>query len=345
MASHRRPKQPSRARVTVLTGAAVTAVALTAQVSAYAAPAKPTKDEVKAQVDKLTAEQEQAAERYNGAKERADQLRKQAGQLQDQLARSQEQLTELASGLAAVAGDQYRQGGVDPSMQLMLSSDPDQYLAKASSFDQAAGTQADTLRSLKDQQRRLDQQKQEAADVLAELDGQTQALNAAKNEVQNKLQEANRLLAQLGAADRAAIMQGSDGAASRGASRIDPASLPPASGAAKIAVETALEQQGKPYKWGATGPSTFDCSGLMVFAYAKAGVSLPRTSQEQGNAGVNVGTDWHNAQPGDLVVYHSDRHHVAMYIGNGLVLHAPQTGDVVRTMKVDAMTINTIRRI
>ncbi|MFJ5924461.1 NlpC/P60 family protein [Kitasatospora sp. NPDC092948] len=345
MASHRRPRQPSRARTYVLTGAAATAVALSAQVSAHAAPAKPNKDEVKAQVDKLLEEQEQAAEKYNGAKERSDQLRKQADQLQDQIARGQEQLTELTSGLAAVAADEYRQGSLDPSVRLMLSSDPDKYLDQASSFDQAASTQADTLKSMEDQQRRLEQQKREAATVLAELDGQTQALNNAKSTVQSKLQETQRLLATLSAADRAEIVRGTDGSASRSATRVDPTTLPAASGAAKVAVDAALRKQGADYIWGASGPNTFDCSGLMVWAYAQAGVSLPRTSQEQATVGTNVGTDWHNAQPGDLVIYKADRGHVGMYIGNGLVVHAPKANDVVKVMKVDAISINIIRRV
>ncbi|MFJ1706998.1 NlpC/P60 family protein [Kitasatospora sp. NPDC088346] len=347
MASHRRPKQPSRARVAVLTGAAATAVALTAQVAAHAAPAQPNKDEVKAQVDKLLEEQEQAAEKYNGAKERADQLHKQADQLQDQVARGQAQLTELAAGLSAVAADEYRQGGVDASMQLMLSSDPDAYLARASSLEQAAGTQADTLRALKEQQRRLDQQKQEAAAVLAELDRSTQTLNDAKNDVQHKLQEAQTQLNKLSVADRNAILRGTDagGTASRSSARVDPSTLPAAAGYAATAVRVALDQQGDPYKWGSGGPDTFDCSGLMVYAYAKAGVSLPRTSQEQATVGTSVGSDWHNAQPGDLVIYFGDRHHVGMYIGNGLVVHAPHTGDVVKTMKVDTLPISTIRRM
>ncbi|WP_235583052.1 NlpC/P60 family protein [Kitasatospora sp. Root107] len=83
----------------------------------------------------------------------------------------------------------------------------------------------------------------------------------------------------------------------------------------------------------------------MVWAYAQAGVSLPRTSQSQATVGTNVGTNVANAQPGDLVIYHSDAHHVGMYIGNGLVVHAPHTGDVVKVMKADAMTIKTIRRV
>ncbi|MER8186895.1 NlpC/P60 family protein [Kitasatospora sp. NPDC094015] len=348
MATHRRPKQPSRARISVLTGAAATAVALSAQVSAHAAPARPTKDEVRAQVDKLLEEQEAASERYNGAKERSEQLHKQTDQLQDQVARGQAQLTELTAGLAAVAAEEYRQGGVDPSMELMFSADPDDYLARAAGFDQAVNTQADTLRSLKEQQRRLDQQKQEAAAVLAELDRSTQALNGAKDEVQHKLQEAQQLLGTLSAADRTAILRGTDGdgsTASRSSNRVDPSTLPPAAGYAATAVRAALDQQGDPYKWAATGPDTFDCSGLMVYAYAKAGVSLPRTSQEQATVGTDVGTDWHQAQPGDLVIYHSNRSHVGMYIGNGLVVHAPRAGDVVRTMKVDAIAISTIRRV
>ncbi|WP_457032220.1 NlpC/P60 family protein [Kitasatospora sp. P5_F3] len=345
MTSHRRPKQSSRARVSVLTAAAATAVALSSQAGAHAAPAKPSKDEVKVQVDQLYAEQEQAAERYNGAKERTEQLRRQADQLQDQVARGQEQMTQLQGGLAAVAAQEYRDGGVDPSVALMLSSDPENYLTKASSVDQVNQTQTQSLKSLQDQQRRLDQQKQEAAAVLAELDHNTQVLNDAKGEVQKKLAEAQQLLNQLSAVDRAAIQRDTDGTASRSSSRIDPSTLPPAGGNAAIAVKTALDQQGDPYKWGATGPDTFDCSGLMVYAYEKAGVSLPRTSQEQGDVGANVGTDWRNALPGDLVVYHSDRRHVGMYIGNGLVVHAPRAGDVVKTMKADAIQISTIRRV
>jgi cell wall-associated NlpC family hydrolase len=329
--------------VSVLTAAAATAVALSAQASAHAAPAKPSVDEVKVQVDQLQEEQEQATEKYDGAKERGDQLKKQATELQDQIARTQAQLNEVASGLSAVAADEYRTGGIDPTVALMLSSNPDNYLDKASSNEQATDTQAATLKSLRDQQRRLDQQKAEAAAILAELDQTTQTLNDTKAQVQQKLAETQRLLNTLTASQRAAVLGGDR--ASRGGSRVDPSTLPPASGYAGAAVRAALSRQGDPYVWGATGPSTFDCSGLMVWAYAQAGVSLPRTSQSQASVGVNVGTNIANAQPGDLVVYYTDAHHVGMYIGNGLVVHAPHTGDVVKTMQADLLPIKTIRRV
>ncbi|WP_405359590.1 NlpC/P60 family protein [Kitasatospora sp. NBC_00085] len=347
MASHRRPKQPSRARVSVLTAAAATAVALSAQVAAHAAPTpSPKKEDVKAQIDQLQEEAEQATEKYNGAKERADQLRKQADQLQDQVARGQDQMTQLQGGLAAVAGEQYRTGGIDPSVQLMLSSDPSGYLDKASSVQQASSSQADALKGLQDQQRRLDQQKTEAAVILASLDTTTKDLNQSKAEVNKKLKEAQDLLNSLSAADRAALKaaQQQDDRASRGSERADLGSLPQASGLAGAAVSNAMSKQGSPYVWSATGPNSFDCSGLMVWAYGKAGVSLPRTSQAQANYGSRV-PSLAEAQPGDLIIYRDDRSHVGMYIGNGMVVHAPHTGDVVKVMKADAMKINTIRRV
>ncbi|MFF1902096.1 NlpC/P60 family protein [Kitasatospora sp. NPDC058218] len=347
MATHRRPKQPSRARVSVLTAAAATAVALSAQVAAHAAPTpSPKKEDVKAQIDQLQEEAEQATEKFNGAKERADQLRKQSDQLQDQVARGQDQMTQLQGGLAEVAAEQYRTGGIDPSVQLMLSSDPSGYLDKASSVQQASSSQTEALKGLQDQQRRLDQQKAEAAAILASLDSTTKDLNQSKAEVNKKLKEAQDLLNSLSAADRAALKAAQQQAdrASRGSERTDLGSLPQGSGMAGAAVANAMSKQGSPYQWGAVGPSGFDCSGLMVWSYAKAGVSLPRTSQAQANYGSKV-PSLAEAQPGDLIIYRADRSHVGMYIGNGMVVHAPHTGDVVKVMKADAMPINAIRRV
>jgi cell wall-associated NlpC family hydrolase len=325
----------------VLTAAAATAVALSAQVSAHAAPSKPSVDEVKAQVDKLTQDQEQASEVYNGANERANQLRTQAAQLQDQVARGQEQMQELATGLSAVAAEQYRNGGIDPSVALMLSSNPQGYLEQASSAAEVTATQAETLKSLKDEQRRLDQQKQEAADVLAELDRSTKVLNDAKAQVQQKLQETKQLLSQLSYADRQAVM---GDRASRSDNRAALQGLPQGSGYAAAAVSFAESKLGHDYVWGAEGPNVFDCSGLMEWAYGQAGVSLPRTSQEQATVGTRVDSIA-DAQPGDLLIFFNDRHHVGMYIGGGKFIHAPKTGDVVKIADVSVMQINTIRRV
>jgi cell wall-associated NlpC family hydrolase len=101
-----------------------------------------------------------------------------------------------------------------------------------------------------------------------------------------------------------------------------------ATGAAQTAVNAALSKLGSAYVWGATGPSTFDCSGLMQWAYKQAGISLPRNSSAQAGFGTSVSRD--QLQPGDLVAYYSPVSHIGMYIGGGKMVHAPTSGDVVK---------------
>ncbi len=101
-----------------------------------------------------------------------------------------------------------------------------------------------------------------------------------------------------------------------------------ASSAAQKAVDAALSKLGSAYVYGATGPSTFDCSGLMQWAYKQAGITLPRTSSAQAGFGTSVPRD--QLQPGDLVAYYSPVSHIGMYIGDGKMVHAPTSGDVVK---------------
>jgi cell wall-associated NlpC family hydrolase len=107
------------------------------------------------------------------------------------------------------------------------------------------------------------------------------------------------------------------------------------SSAAQIAIDTAMAQQGAPYVWAADGPSSFDCSGLTQFAYAAAGISLPHSSRMQSQMGQQVSRD--QLQPGDLVFFYSPVSHVGIYIGNGQMVHAPTSGDVVKVASVDSM--------
>jgi len=102
----------------------------------------------------------------------------------------------------------------------------------------------------------------------------------------------------------------------------------PASGRAGLAVASAYAQLGKPYRWGATGPNSFDCSGLTMYVWARAGVFLPHSSQAQYGSGPHVSQS--SLQPGDLVFYGSPIHHVGIYVGGGSMISAPHTGDVVR---------------
>ncbi|MFH9348476.1 NlpC/P60 family protein [Kitasatospora sp. NPDC017646] len=370
MASHRRPKPASRARVSILTGFAAAAVALSAQTGAHADP-QPTKDQVKEQVDQLNEQAEQATEKYNAAQEKQQELEKQVSGMQDQVARQQAQVTDLQGGLAEIAGEQYRNGGISPTVQLMFSSSPDNFLNQAGALNQAGDTQKNQLKQLQDQQRKLDQDRTEAQGKLAELESTTQQLKSSKEDVQNKLKAAQDLLNTLTEQERQAIKAAEDKAAadakakadaaakasqssgsdraSRDSGRTDlgssPVTIAPGSSHGAAALAAAATKVGSPYVWGATGPGSFDCSGLMVWAFNQAGVSLPRTSQEQAGAGTRIGTDLSQAQPGDLLIFYGDAHHVGIYAGNGQVLHAPKPGASVRYEAVSNMPLASIVRV
>ena len=114
--------------------------------------------------------------------------------------------------------------------------------------------------------------------------------------------------------------------------------------AAQAAVDTALAQQGDAYVWAGSGPEVFDCSGLTQFAYAAAGISLPHSSRVQATMGTPVARA--DLQPGDLVFFYSPVSHVGMYIGNGQMVHAPTSGQVVHVTNVDQMSgYATARRL
>ncbi|MET8702867.1 NlpC/P60 family protein [Kitasatospora sp. NPDC058032] len=335
MGKRRKPSPPSRARLAVVTTAMAGGVVLTAG-PAQAEPA-PSLASVKEQVDQLNEEAEQSIERYNGFQEKQQTLQGDANRIQEKVARGQEAMNELRTQLGGIAAEQYRNGGIDPSVQLMLDSDPGGYLARAAAQNQVVDSQAALLRRALDEQRRLDQDRAEATATLAQLDEAGTSLAAEKKAVQDKLAKAQAMLNKLSAADRAKVnaQEAAATRASRSAAAERPADAAPATGRAATILQFAYAQLGKPYVWGATGPSGFDCSGLTGAAYRAAGVKLPRVSQDQWKAGARIARG--DLQPGDLVFFYGDIHHVGIYIGGGKMIHAPRTGKNVEVLPIDAM--------
>ncbi|GAA2653203.1 MULTISPECIES: C40 family peptidase [Streptomyces] len=349
MASHRRTGLGGldrNTKVTVLTAAAATAAVAMTGVPASAAPGLPyepggARTGISAQVDRLFEEAEQATERFNEAGEKADRLRIEVNRAQDAVARGQERVNTMRGVLGTFAGAQYRGGGIDPAVGLMLAENPDAYLEQAAALDRLTGRQARQLDELREEQRELGQERQEASRKLAELDALRSDVARHKRSVTAKLAAARRLLNAMPSEERADYERSSrSGGRSEGLPELPSSGA--SSGRAQTAVMAARAAVGRPYVWGSTGPSGFDCSGLMVWSYRQAGVSLPRTSQAQRHAGRQVPLS--QARPGDLVTYRSDASHVGMYVGNGQVVHAPYPGARVRYDPVGMMPVSSVTR-
>ncbi|MFF7437846.1 NlpC/P60 family protein [Streptomyces sp. NPDC008122] len=372
MAAHRKSKQSPLGASAVRTAAtlalASAATATLFEGSGHADP-RPTTAQVKAKVDRLYEEAEVATERYNGAKEKADEARAAFDRLRDEAARRTERLNTARDALGAMAAAQYRSGGLDPAVQLVLTSDPDQYLERAALAEKAGDRQAAAITAVRHELAAIRQLRGESADELTALRGQEAELRRQKATVVGKLAEARNLLARLTAEERAryeaaaASRDGSDADASTRADgpsgtgtagssstvRADrssggerePVTAP--DGRAAAAISFARAQLGKPYVWGATGPSAYDCSGLTQAAWRAAGVSLPRTTYTQINAGRRVSRS--QLAPGDLVFFYSGISHVGLYIGGGQMIHAPRPGAPVRIAPIDEMPFAGATRV
>ncbi|MEV7278526.1 NlpC/P60 family protein [Streptomyces sp. NPDC093111] len=361
MAAHRKPKQSPfggpAARTAVTLALASAATATVFEGSGHAAP-RPTPAQVKTEVDRLYEQAEAATEKYNGAKEKVDRARAAFDRLRGEAARRTERLNRSRDALGAVAAAQYRSGGLDPALQLALTSDPDQYLERAALAEKAGDRQAAAVTAVRRELAAVRQLRGEAEGRLRELRAQEAELRRQKATVQGKLSAARTLLDRLTAEERAryeaAVAAGGHGGAdsapggSATVARADRSSAirgpltAPTTRAAE-AIAFAQAQLGKPYVWGATGPSAYDCSGLTQAAWRAAGVSLPRTTYTQINAGSRVSRS--ELAPGDLIFFYSGISHVGLYIGGGQMIHAPRPGAPVRIAPIDEMPFAGATRV
>ncbi|MEV8536009.1 NlpC/P60 family protein [Streptomyces sp. NPDC051211] len=349
MASHRKPRQRPLSGGTVRKAATLAlAGAATATAFEGSSQAEPrlSPGQVKAEVDRLYEEAEAAAERYNGAKEKADEAQRSLAELRDRTARKADRLNTARNALGSLAASQYRSGALGQTAQLVLSDSPQEYLDGAAFLERTGDRKAAEIASVRRQLDEVDTLRAQASGKLAELRDRQAELARHKQAAEGKLQAAKRLLAKLTAEERARYEaqdphSGPAAAPARGgsATAARPAAQParpPADGSrAARAVSFAYGAIGKPYGWGATGPGSFDCSGLTQAAWRSAGVSLPRTTYTQINAGQRISRD--RLAPGDLVFFYSGVTHVGLYIGNGQMIHAPRPGSTVRVAPIDSM--------
>ncbi len=327
----------ARTAVTIAVAGAVSATGLAE--SGQAAP-RPSPDQVRRQVDLLCQQAEAATQRYDGAQEQVTRMRGRLDALQAGPARRARQASTTRDQLGRLAAERYRTGGEAPALRLILTSSPGQYLERSEMLERANAVEAAALGRLSLQTVSRARARDTAQDELRSLEATQHKLEGERRGIEGRLDRAKGLLAQVSAARRARIEAAGPPAGASAAAHAVPASGTTAPGTAPNAraaraVAFAYAQIGKPYVWGATGPSAYDCSGLTRAAWAAAGVALPRTTYSQINAGRRITEA--RLRPGDLVFYHAGVSHVALYVGGGRIIHAPHPGAAVRLAPVGEM--------
>ncbi|XMN06446.1 NlpC/P60 family protein [Streptomyces griseobrunneus] len=282
-------------------------------------------------------EAEEASETYNATAEKLKQRTAQAKKVSSELAKARAAL-ELSRGDAGrLAREQY-QGLTEFSayLQLLLARDPLRALDQSHVIERVAANRSATVERLTGDARRADAlaaASRKAVDQQKRLAAQQKK---QRDTVRGKLKEVETLLATLSVEQLAQLAgleeQGVDTAQRELVASGALSSARPATRQGRDAIAYAIDQIGKPYEWGAEGPGSFDCSGLTSQAWAAAGRTIPRTSQEQWKQLPKVPVS--SLRPGDLVIYFPKATHVALYIGDGLVVQAPRPGTKVKASPV-----------
>ncbi|MFB9250019.1 NlpC/P60 family protein [Sphaerisporangium melleum] len=305
-------------RIALVT-AVLTALTFGSPLVAATAEPKPSLTQLKNQVEKLYEQIESLTEQYNGQRERFKQAQRSAELAKKTLAKSESELEDKRRKAGLYAQDAYMTGGIGNPLALAMSGDPDAYLDRVATTYALQLQQGEEVSQIAKAMAAAERAKAGAKAREAEVKKLVSELSAQRDKIRGLIAKTENNLF------RRALAKTS------GASRAVKIDIPiPGDGKAAQAVRWALTQQLKPYVWGAAGPSSFDCSGLVLWAYQKVGISLPHYTGDQWTAGTHVSRE--DMRPGDLVFFYSDLHHVGIYIGGGMMVHAPRTGDVVRVV-------------
>jgi peptidoglycan DL-endopeptidase CwlO len=341
-------------------------------IPASAEPQPTTATEAASLIAARAHDLEVLTERFNAAGEELKAIQEKAARAAADLTAAVAALAQAREHVREVAYGAYTGGRLGPFEAMLTSDSPDELLDRVGTLQTIAAHNNDALGNADRANHDADRAKAAAEQAAADAQAQVELLAAQKKDLDNQIaayqaeyerlnaeeQRASRAAAERqAAADQAAADQAAaePGASSGQSSDPAPAAPPappapaaaPATGgssAAQTAVDTAMAQLGDPYVWAAAGPDAFDCSGLVQYAYAAAGIQLPHSSSMQSTMGSPVARS--ALLPGDLVFFYSPVSHVGIYIGNGQMVHASTSGEPVKTASVDSMpSYNSARRI
>ena len=305
----------------LISGTAMLAVAVPGGISAAQVIApKPDLKALVAQAKQLEFQINSLSEQYDGLRIQLTRAQANSKIAQQAASRGQAALAVGQQAIAQLAAANYMNSGLDPTFQALTTGDPAQFLSQASAIaeiNQSSGMKVSTLSHQVEQALRDQQTAQQ----------QIAAVNALEKQMDGKKK---LILAKVDKVNSAAMKQAMTIFEQTG--QYPKVTIPTANTVGAQALQAAISRLGDPYIWGAAGPGEFDCSGLVMWAYQQVGISLPHYTGSQWNSGVHVSRN--DLEPGDLVFFFSNISHVGMYIGNGLMIDAPNFREVVRVQPI-----------
>ncbi|MFB4276507.1 MULTISPECIES: C40 family peptidase [unclassified Nonomuraea] len=318
----RPPERARRPRRFGVVSVTIAALLIAIPVGSASADPKPSLQDLAKQVEKMHTEIETLSEEYNGQREKLKTAKKASEAAQKTLATSEADLEAKRAKAALLAENAYITGGLGKALAFATSEDPDTFLDRAATtyvLEQQQGEEVNQVARAREAAERAragaKTRIEEVQELVSELDTKRDKITKLVTKVESNL------------------FQRALGEAGRPGTRAVRVNLPIIGGGkAAQAARWALTQQLKPYVWGAEGPNSYDCSGLVMAAYQQVGISLPHYTGSQWTAGRHISRE--ELRPGDLVFFYNDLHHVGIYLGGGMMVHAPQTGDVVRIASI-----------
>jgi peptidoglycan DL-endopeptidase CwlO len=273
-----------------------------------------------AQARELAHQIDVLSEQYDGLRIQLNEARAQA---KTALTTYRQDAARLVSGQAAIgqlAAESYMTGGLGTPLQILTSSNSNTLLSRAAIMQQIQQENGDRVSALSTAEAAARRAHETATQQAKRVANLAAAMAAKKRVIQGKVAKLNSA-----AFAKAMSIFNQTG-------HYPNINLPTANTVGEQALQAALTRRGDPYVWGAAGPSAFDCSGLVMWAYQQVGISLPHYTGAQWNMGEHISRS--QLQPGDLVFFFADISHVGIYLGNGLMLDAPATGQVVHIQPI-----------
>jgi cell wall-associated NlpC family hydrolase len=281
---------------------------------------QPSLKDLVAEATQLSNEVDSLGQQYDGLKIQLGHANSEVKIANQAAARAEAAMAGSQKAVAQLAAMGYMNGGMDPTLQMLTSGNPNLFLSQASTVQQLDDEAGMRLSTLQREQLAAERAQTTAKEEIA-------TANRLQSQINGKVKTIHAKLAILNSSAMSQAMAVFDKTGN-----YPNIVLPEATNVGTTALRAALTQRGKPYVWGAAGPDSYDCSGLVLWAFAQEGISLPHYTGDQWNAGMHVSRA--DLEPGDLVFFFADISHVGIYLGNGLMVDAPSTGQVVQVQAV-----------